>query len=178
MQPMHSLTDLLAEFRAAQAHSLGLLDGLDTAQIGWRPHENSSAIAWHLGHQGAVNHYMLRNLTAAEVTFNADFDAVFDSATTEPARGSLPPIDEIVDYRRAIARSTHDVVGRIDSGEVSAPEQLRLIASGLLQAIVNHEYQHARWITEVRETMIATPAPTPASNRLVEVDGYWMLGAA
>ncbi len=175
---MLSLTDLLHEYDAAQAYSVALIEGLDPSQAAWRPHNNSSAIAWHLGHQGAVNHYLVRNLTAAEVTFNADFDTVFDSATPEPARGSLPPLDEIMQYRQSIARSTTAVIRRIDAGDVGAPEQLRLIAEGLLCAVVNHEYQHATWIGEVRDTMLSTPTPVPASIRLVDVEGYWMVDPA
>lgn len=174
---MLSLTDLLTEYDAAQAYSLALVEGLDASRVAWRPNENSSAIAWHLGHQGAVNHYMLRNLTAAEVPFNADFDALFDSATTEPNRGSLPPLDEIVDYRQAIAQSTHGVIGRIDNGDVGAPAQLRLIATGLLHAVINHEYQHAKWVGEVRDTMLGTTTPSPSSSQLVQIEGYWMVSA-
>lgn len=173
-----TLTELLIEYDFAQAHSLALVDGLEHDQVAWRPNDNSSAMAWHLGHQGAVNHYMVRNLTSAEVTFNAAFDQVFDSATPEPARGDLPPVDDIVGYREAIAQSTRTIIGRIDAGDVGAPAQLALIAQGLLRAVINHEYQHARWIGEVRSTMTDDPAPTPASQRLVEVDGYRMLDSS
>ena len=171
-----SLTNKLDEYKTAQSYSLDLIEGLQADQIAWRPDENASAIAWHLGHQGAVNHYMVRNLTAAEVSFNVDFDRVFDSATPEPGRGDLPPIDEIVDYRRSIAASTGAIIERIERGDVGAPEQLVLIASGMLEAIINHEYQHAKWIGEVRSTMTDQPAPMPASSRLIVVDGYHMLG--
>jgi hypothetical protein len=172
-----SLGELLVEYEAAQRHSLALVDGLDESQVAWRPHENSSPIAWHLGHQAAVNHYMVRNLTAAEVTFNADFDAVFDSATPEPERGELPSLEEIVGYRTGIAQSTRAVIKRIDSGDVGAPKQLALIGDALMRAVINHEYQHSTWIREVRDGMIDTPAPAPGSDRLVNVEGYWMVGA-
>ncbi len=175
---MHTLTELLDEYDASTAYSLALVDGLDPIDVAWRPSEQSSSMAWHLGHQGVVGHFMMRNLTAAEVTFNADFDAVFDSATPEPGRGALPPLDEIVDYRRAISGSIHRVVTMIDNGEVGAPEQLRAIATGLLHAVINHEYQHAKWVGEVRDSMASTPAPVPASARLINVEGYWMLSAA
>lgn len=174
---MHSLSDLLAEYDVATDYSLGLVDGLDPTDVAWRPDENSSSMAWHLGHQGVVGHFMMRNLTAAEVSFSADFDAVFDSATPEPGRGSLPPLDEIVEYRRSISGSIHRVIDMIDRGEVGAPDQLRIIATGLLTAVVNHEYQHAKWVGEVRDTMTDLPAPAPVSTRLVDVEGYWMVGA-
>ncbi len=170
-----SLTQLLDEYAAAQTYSINLITGLEPDQVAWRPNENSSAIGWHLGHQAAVNHYMVRNLTAAEVTFNADFDRVFDSATPEPGRGDLPPVDEIIDYRAVIASSTKRIISMIEQGDVGAPEQLRLIADGMLRAIINHEYQHAKWIGEVRSTMIDQPAETPKTERLVEVNGYYMV---
>lgn len=180
--PSLSLTDLLDEYAVAQAYSLALVDGLTPDQVSWRPDQNSSAMGWHLGHQGAVNHYMVRNLTAAEVSFDKAFDAVFDSATPEPGRGELPPLAEIIGYREAIASSTRSIIERIGAGDVGAPAQLSSIADGLMRAVINHEYQHAKWIGEVRSTMqsemeLDVALPTPASRRLVDVDGYWMVEA-
>jgi hypothetical protein len=173
--PADTLELLLEEYDLARAHSLALVGDLDADQIAWRPNDNSSAIAWHLGHQGAVNHYMVRNLTAAEVSFDAGFDAVFDSATPEPERGDLPPVSEIVTYRELIAESTHRVIARIARGDVGAPAQLNRIADGLLRAVINHEYQHSTWIREVHDSLVGTPAPEPTSRRLVTVEGYAML---
>lgn len=170
-----TLPALLDRLAAAQAYSVSLIDGLDGEQIFWRPNENSSAIAWHLGHQGAVSHYLVRNLTAAEVSFNVDYDRVFDSATPEPGRGVLPPLDEILGYRTAIAVSTRATIDRIEAGDVGAPAQLALIGQGLLRAAINHEYQHAKWIDEGRSTMVGGPSPVPEADSLIEVDGYWML---
>ena len=169
------LSDLLDEFDAAQAYSLALVGGLTAEQVVWRPNADSSAISWHLGHQGAVAHYMVRNLTAAEVSFDPGFDSVFDSATPEPERGNLPPLEEIIAYRESIASSTRRVVERIEQGDVGAPEQLALVARGLLTSVVNHEYQHAKWIGEVRSTMLDAALAIPSSQRLDEIDGYWML---
>lgn len=176
---MGSLTlgDLLDEYTAAQRHSLALVDGLTAAEIAWRPHEQSSAIGWHLGHQAAVNHYMVRNLTAAEASFDVAFDRLFDSATPEPARGDLPTLDAIVGYRESIASSTQRVVRAVDAGEVGAPRQLARVAAGLLVAVINHEYQHAEWVAEVRATMRPGDPSSPASSRVERVDGYWMLVA-
>lgn len=173
--PSVSLADLLDEHRIAQAYSIALTDDLDAGQVSWRPDENSSAIGWHLGHQGAVNHYMVRNLTAAEVTFDEAFDKVFDSATPEPYRGDLPALDDTIAYRQAIAASTRTVVTRIANGDVGAPTQLHRVADRLMCSVIDHEYQHAKWIEEVRNLFVDTPPPIPASRRLVEIDGYWMI---
>lgn len=170
------LPALVIEYDIAQAYSLGLVDGLAAEQISWRPDQNSSAMGWHLGHQGAVNHFMVRNLTAAEPSVNVDFDAVFDSATPEPARGALPNADAIIEYRKAIASSTHKTVNRIADGDVGAPQQLRLVAAAMMVTIINHEYQHAQWIGEVRSTFTDAPAPKPETSNVVEVDGYYMVG--
>lgn len=176
-QPAISLVDLLDEYRVAQAYSLALTDDLDDGQIEWRPDENSSAIGWHLGHQAAVNHYMVRNLTAAEVSFDEAFDKVFDSATSEPLRGDLPSRSEIAGYRQAIATSTRMVVTRIANGEVGAALQLHRVAERLMCGVIDHEYQHAKWIEEVRGSFVDTPPPVPESSRLIEVEGYWMIAA-
>jgi hypothetical protein len=172
-----TLRSLLAEYDLARAYSEALVAHLDPDQVAWRPNENSSAIGWHLGHQAAVNHFIVRNLTAAEPSFNTAYDAVFDSATLEPARGSLPPVDEILAYRSAIASSTATIIGRIANGDVGAPEQLTVIAHGLLRAVINHEYQHDAWVLEVRDTMVETPAPVPESAQVIAVEGYWMTTA-
>lgn len=170
-----TLPDLLAEYANSQAYSLSLINDLTPDQVHWRPDEHGSSMAWHLGHQGAVNHYLVRNLTSAEVTFNAGFDKVFDSATPEPERCELPTVEAIIDYREAIAESTLRTISRIDSGDVGAPEQLKLIAHGLIRAVINHEYQHAKWIEEVCTTMTGASTAPPTSDRIEQVEGYWML---
>ena len=172
------LEDLLNEYELARTYSHDLVAVLDPDQIAWRPHANSSAIGWHLGHQAAVNHYLVRNLTAAEPSIDKRFDALFDSATPEPDRGDLPSLDDIFDYRETVAARTVSTMGRIIDGDVGAPEQLALVAEGLLRALIHHEYQHDAWILEVRETLTDAPAPVPGSERLAAVEGYWMLDLA
>ncbi len=39
---------------------------LSPDEVTWRPHEDFSAIGWHLGHQAHVARFVIRNLTAAE----------------------------------------------------------------------------------------------------------------
>ncbi len=167
-----TLTDLLAELSIARHHSLALITDLDADQIAWRPHDDSSAIGWHLGHQAAVEHYMVRNLTAAQPSFDLALDRLFDSATPERDRGSLPAVDGLLAYRTAIASSTERTIGRIIAGDVGAPAQLRIVAAGLLRALTIHEYQHATWIAEVRAGLTDAPTPTPDSTDLIEIDGY------
>jgi hypothetical protein len=169
------LSRLLEEADIARDYSLALVAGLTPAQIAWRPHERSSAIGWHLGHQAAVTHYLVRNLASAEPSLNPEFDRLFDAATDEPHRGTLPPVPEIMDYRTEIAARSHAVIGRIADGDVGAPQQLAIIADGLLRATINHEYQHAAWIGEVRATLTDLPPPTAASNLLATIDGYAVL---
>ena len=59
----------------------------------------------------------------------------------------------------------------------SLPAQLSRIASGLVIAVTNHEYQHSQWIAEVRERDLGHPLPDrPTSDLLTELDGYLVLG--
>ena len=146
-------------------------------EIHWRPVPKSSAIGWHLGHQAAVAHFMVRNLTAAEPSPDPSLDGVMDGATEETQRGDLPPVERIVSYRDAVAERVRFWVNRIDSGEVGAPEQLRRIAENMMIAIINHEYQHSQWIGEVRNDQFRYALPDrPTSDNLVTVDGYLMVG--
>ena len=171
--PTSTLRDLLDELDRALTYTDDLQVGLTPEQIAWRPGSDSSAIGWHLGHQSAVAHYMLRNLIAAEPSIDADIDALMDSATPERHRGDLPSLERLRAYRSAVAERIRYRIGQIDEGAVGAPNQLRLIASTLLIAIVNHEYQHSKWIGELRTGALGLDAPpVPRSPRLSIIDDY------
>jgi len=171
---MH-LTDLRAEYDCARAWTQALVEDLDDDAVMWRPKPESSAIGWHLGHVAAVNHFMLRNLTAAEPSLDPRCDRVFDSALPEPQRGDLPRLDDIMTFRQAVAESTHRTLSRIAGGDVGAPQQLDLIAVTMLTSVINHEYQHGKWMDEVRATLGFRPARGPESPRLEVIEGYWLL---
>jgi hypothetical protein len=167
--------ELRAEYDLARTYTAALYDDLDEAEIRWRASENASGIGWHLGHQATVNHFLLRNLVAAEASPDAALDALFDSATQEPLRGELPPMRRITAFRDAVAQRTHTRVDQVLSGAVGAPQQLRLVIDTLLVSLINHEYQHDTWIREVRESIGRPRAERPQSVNLAEVDGYWVL---
>ncbi|MEM8706479.1 MAG: DinB family protein [Actinomycetota bacterium] len=171
-----TLTDLLVEYDRSLDYTASLVDGLTDDQILWRPHEESSAIGWHLGHQAVVAHFMIRNLTAAEPSPDPELDALMDSATPERQRGELPDVERIHAYREAIAERVRHWIGRIDEGQTGAPNQLRMIAGNLLTAVVNHEYQHSKWVGEVRSDAHGLDLPPDAESPLLTVvDGYTIL---
>ncbi len=171
-----SLDDLVAELRRVWAFTDALWLDLTDAELRWRPNENSSAIGWHLGHQAAVAHFMVRNLLAAEPSPDPELDALMDSATAEPARGDLPDLERLVRYRTGVSERIIVRVDAIRDGDVGAPEQLSVVAAGLVRALVNHEYQHDQWIAEVRSRDLGHPLPTsPVSPLLTVLDGYAVL---
>ncbi len=173
---VHSIRHLLAEYDRALAYTDALWHDLGVDEVHWRESENASAIGWHLGHQAAVAHYMVRNLTAAEPLIDPPLDALMDSATPEPARSDLPDLDRLRAYRRTVAERVHLRTGNIASGDVGAPAQLGVVAQTLLIAIINHEYQHSKWIGEVRVDVHGKPLPqSPASALLSELDGYLVI---
>ena len=86
-----TLSELLTEYDRALRFTAMLTDGLDDDQVAWRPHEQFSPIGWHLAHQAAVAHFMLRNLTAAAPRLDPELEALADSATPETERAPLPP---------------------------------------------------------------------------------------
>lgn len=172
----HGLSDLLDEYDRALAYTASLVADLSDAELFWRLDDDSSAIAWHLGHQAAVAHYMVRNLTAAEPRIDPEIDAVMDSATQVSDRGDLPAVERLMAYRATVAERVRFRVGNIDDGNVGAPAQLREIATTMLTAIINHEYQHSKWIGEVRvEAHGKTLPPEPNSDRLTMIEGYVLI---
>ena len=94
-----SIAELLVEHDRAVAYTDELWADLTQDEVHWRPSPNSSAIGWHLGHQAAVSHYMVRNLTAAEPPIDDALDRLMDSATSEPDRGDLPDLARLRGYR-------------------------------------------------------------------------------
>ena len=174
-----SIADLLAEYDRARDYTRTLYDDLTEEELVWRPSANSSAIGWHLGHQAAVTHFLVRNLMAAEPSIDPALDRLMDAATGEPDRGVLPPREQLVSYRDQVASRLHTRIGNIQSGDVGAPNQLRPVAQNLLIAVINHEYQHDQWIGEVRKDDIGKALPArPTADCLVTVDGYLMVDAA
>jgi uncharacterized damage-inducible protein DinB len=173
---MFDLPELLIEYDRARAYTDALWRDLSSEEVSWRPTPNSSAIGWHLGHQAHVAHFMLRNLTAAEASLNPALDALMDSANPEPGRGNLPSLDQLAAFRAAVAARIHAQMTAIDARHVGAPAQQRAVGRHLLTLLINHEYQHDRWIGEVREHDLGhSLPPEPASACLTLVDNYLTL---
>src|ERR1700729_3111014 len=116
---MHEVEALLREYDRARAYTDELWKDLGPDEVTWRPHENFSAIGWHLGHQAHVAHFMVRNLTAAEPS-------------------PLPPVRRLPAFRDTVAERVHARIGDIAAGKVSAPTQLTIVATCLLTALINH----------------------------------------
>ena len=174
--PSPTIAALLEEYERSLDHTASLWTDLSVDEVHWRPSEESSAIGWHLGHQAAVAHFMVRNLTAAEPSPDPELDGLMDGATAEPDRGVLPGLDRLGAYRDAVADRLRFRIGNIARGEVGASAQLDVIARTLLLAVVNHEYQHAKWIVHVRARDLGKRLPaSPRSPLLTEIDGYCVL---
>lgn len=173
---MHDLTALLREYDRARAYTDQLWRDLTPDEVTWRPHENSSAIGWHLGHQAHVAHFMVRNLTAAEPSPDPELDGLLDSANPEQFRGALPAVERLALFRDTVADRIHARIGTIAAGRTGAPEQMQVIGGTLLVALINHEYQHDQWIGEVRSESLGHALPDdPDSDAVTRVDGYLLL---
>lgn len=170
---MFDIAELLAEYDRARAYTDDLWRDLTVDELHWRPTEEFSPIGWHLGHQAHVAHFMVRNLTAAEPSPMPDLDGVMDSANPERLRLPLPAPARLGEFRDTVAERVHLRLEAIGAGDVCAPAQLKIVAQTLLTAIINHEYQHDKWIGEVRGDDLGRPLPdAPTSDRLQTVDGY------
>ena len=175
---MHQVTALLREYDRARTYTDQLWTDLHPDEVTWRPHENSSAIGWHLGHQAHVAHFMVRNLTAAEPSPDPELDGLMDSAHPERFRGALPTIERLTLFRETVAERVHARLGTIAAGRVGAPDQMTMVGQTLLTALINHEYQHDQWIGEVRTRDLGHDLPEdPATDSVRRVDGYLMVNA-
>ncbi|MEV8230844.1 DinB family protein [Streptomyces sp. NPDC079167] len=173
---MHELQALLCEYDRARSYTDELWRDLTPDEVIWRPHEDFSAIGWHLGHQAHVAHFMIRNLTAAEPSPDPALDAVMDSANPEQFRGALPTVRRLGAFRETVAERVHARIGDIAAGKAGAPTQMTIVATHLLTALINHEYQHDQWIGEVRAEHFGHALPTdPDSDQVRRVDGYLVL---
>lgn len=176
MLPAIDLAELLHEYDLARSYTDTLWTDLTDEEIGWRPRPEFSPIGWHLGHQAAVSHFMIRNLVAAEPKLDAELEAMMDSANPEMERGDLPATARIAEFRSLAAERVLIRLREIDRGHVAAAHQLRLVGHCLLVALINHEYQHDQWISEVRDRELGRDLPPrPESERLTEADGYFVL---
>src|SRR6185369_10485029 len=115
---MFEIAELLAEYDRARAYTDELWRDLSVEELHWRPHEDFSAIGWHLGHQAHVAHFMVRNLTAAEPSPDPALDALMDSATPERGRGHLPAVEQLRVFRGAVAERVHARMTDIAEGRV------------------------------------------------------------
>ncbi|ODU06165.1 MAG: hypothetical protein ABS81_05520 [Pseudonocardia sp. SCN 72-86] len=171
---MSDVQQLLREYDRARSYTDQLWRDLTPDEVTWRPHEDSSAIGWHLGHQAHVAHFMVRNLTAAEPSPDPELDGLFDSAQPEKFRGALPTVMRLTEFRDVVAERVHTRIGAIATGGVGAPDQLAVVARYLLTALINHEYQHDQWIGEVRGRDLGHPLPDDPAG-IGRIDGYLML---
>ena len=169
------LAILREEYGLALQYTRSLYEDLPEADAQWRPREKSSAIAWHLGHQAAVNHFLLRNLFDAEPSIQPRYDALFDAANPEENRGDLPPLTDIVAYRKAVAERTHTRLEELLDARRASPAQRKHAMQTILINLINHEYQHDCWIGEMRQTRGYSIPDAIPSQRARLVDGYWML---
>ena len=115
---------------------------------------------------------MIRNLIAAEPSPAPELDALMDSARPEKFRGALPTIERLTEFRHTVAERVHARINDIAAGHVGTPAQLTVVATHLLAALINHEYQHdpsgsakfARTTSATPSPLTRTPARSPAST--------------
>ncbi len=176
---MLTVPELLVEYDRALTYTEDLWRDLKPDEVTWRPNEDSSAIGWHLGHQATVAHFMVRNLTAAEPSPDAELEPLMDSASVVQTRGDLPDVARLGEYRAKVAERVRARIGAIADRTVNSADQMQVVAATLMVAVINHEYQHSQWIGEVRNRDLGHALPDrPNSDVLRELDGYIVIGAA
>ena len=157
---MHDVGALLREYDRARAYTDELWKDLTPDEVTWRPHENSSAIGWHLGHQAHVAHFMIRNLTAAEPSPDPALDGLMDSALPEQFRGALPTVRRLSAFRETVVERVHAqrAVGVVDSSSAQRLcEYLQVVevdrrSSDIERDRVGHKSRCGRLVLGSRDT--------------------------
>jgi hypothetical protein len=99
-----------------------------------------------------------------------------DSAQPERFRGALPTVERLTAFRETVAERVNARMNDIAGGRVAAPTQLAIVATHLLTALINHEYQHDQWISEVRAGPLGHALPSdPDTDQISRLDGYLVL---
>ncbi len=101
--------------------------------------EVEEALEWHRG-EGSAGRAWDRGQTVIAPTDDAPLPTIDEGS-----------FDRIREYRSVVAERVHYRVGHIDDSALGVPSQLRVIASTLLIALINHEYQHSKWIGELHK---------------------------
>lgn len=173
------LETLRREYDLALDYTQSLYEDLDDTEVHWRPTPQSSSIAWHLGHQAAVTHALVRNLIDAEPSLNPTFDRLFDAANPQENRGELPSLTDIVAYRHTVeGRLQAHLSALLDGNRPAAhgaAQQVVRIIGPILISLINHEYQHDCWIREMRGRLGRDKPDAVFSDRVHQIDGYWGL---
>ena len=173
-----TLERLRDEYDLARRYPQSVYTDLPEADVYWRPAPKSSGIGWHLGHQAAINHFLVRNLLAAEPSLNPQLDALFDAATPEEQRGMLPPLPAILTSREAIARRTHAHIEAVLAGTRPAAQPATYAIGALLVSLIHHEYQHDCWVREMHAVLGRETLDVVLSRAVCQVDGDWVLPTA
>jgi DinB superfamily len=173
------LVMLREEYDLARRYTQSLYADLSDTEVQWRPTPTSSSIAWHLGHQAAVTHLLVRNLISAEPSLDPSLDALFDAANPPENRGTLPSLAEIIAYRESVAERTHAHLATVLEGDRpvahDAGHQVARIMGPIVVSLINHEYQHDCWVREMRALLNQDMPDRVLSRRVRQIDGYWGL---
>jgi hypothetical protein len=144
--------------------------GSQLEEVSWRPTPDSSAIGWHLGRARRSLHAG----TSAPPTSPGPAHALMDSASLNPAAETCQ-LDQLAAFRRGRSTRIHALDDCHRRSRCRrTPRSNRTVGRHLLTLLINHEYQHDRWIGEVRSDLPRTAAG-PSGACLTLVDNYLTL---
>ena len=149
------------ELRRARRYLLSLVRELSEEELEWPGgNETLSCIKWQAGHVALRERELLGALVPALAGTDSSRHECFGTEARSGALADFPPWSEIEDELAASRRLTEALLSTLPERE-----GLREI---FLQ-VVNHEYEHARYVRRLRSELGRSPVKEP-TGRLVEFD--------
>lgn len=149
------------ELRRARRYLLSLLKDLSPEELEWLgASETLSCIKWHAGHVALRERELLGALVPALAGTDSTRDACFGTEARTAVVLDFPPWSEIEDQLAASRRLSEALLQTL-------PEREGL--RDIFLQVVNHEYEHARYVRRLRAEL-GRPGVAEPTGRLVEFD--------
>jgi Tfp pilus assembly protein PilF len=149
------------ELRRARRYLLSLLRDLSAEELEWLgASETLSCIKWHAGHVALRERELLGALVPALAGTDSTRDACFGTEARTAVGLDFPPWTEIEEQLAASRKLSEALL-------MTLPEREGL--REIFLQVVNHEYEHARYVRRLRAEL-GRPGVAEPTGRLLEYD--------
>jgi Tfp pilus assembly protein PilF len=149
------------ELRRARRYLLALVRDLSDEELEWLGGTSTlSCVKWHVGHVALRERELLGALVPTLAGTDSSRDPAFGTEARSTVGVEFPPWKDVEEELAASRRLTEALL-------FTLPEREGL--ADIFVQVVNHEYEHARYVRRLRTELSRPPVAEP-TGRLVEFD--------